>query len=459
VEWEDGYRLSEEEILGSGPLIEGAASVGAEVLLEGDTPFRWKNQEHEGSVKLAVIRPCVSKGKKVRGLPPIYTEEMLAENAGVYSGWLMYMDHMTAKMREALQELLSEGSRSIRDLGGRVLRSWYDPNYTSGWDAQRNYKPGAVMAEALPQPLTRAMIETDSKILNVSHNCWPSGAVVGTKWGQKGAIIDGIRSTPEGSVDWVPRGGAGGQLAEAELEEFDRVAVSVLRRAYDSGPVTTWADITDPNALVEEIKSNAPHLLESLGGEDKLRDAISGKSEPPPPSGDKLSKAEVKEMISEALREQADDDDTDPHEIAKDIVAEREGQKELAEYAHALIEGAGLTEDWERDLKLRYAVLPSGPSQAIRLVEDAASADDDKSARDVLKEAIERDLRHAQKLIESVGGRVRVKGLSTSKPDDNADAPKPKAKTEDWLPGGVALNEGEKESEAVERMLREGMAR
>jgi hypothetical protein len=181
------------------------------------SPFEWAGQTRKGTVKIAIIRPCVSRGKRIRGLPPIYTEEMLEANAGVYTGWLMYMDHLTGRLREAVAEYVQEApGRSVRDLGGRILRSWWDPGYEASWDADRGYRRGAVLAEALPQPPVRAIIEADPEILNVSHNCHPTGAVVGTRWGQKGAIIEGIRREPEGSVDWVPRGGAGGQLAEAD---------------------------------------------------------------------------------------------------------------------------------------------------------------------------------------------------------------------------------------------------
>ena len=203
TELPEGTRLSEAELLTAEPILEEPALTLAERGEDGGRSlFEWDGQteEHVGkTVKLAVIRPCVSRGKRIRGLPPIYTPEMLAENAAVYTGWLMYADHVT------------EG-RSIKEIGGRIIRSWWEPNFTTPRDDAHGWRPGAVLAEALPQPFVRSMLEADPDVLNVSHNAWPTAARVGTMWGRKGAVIEGIRSKPEGSVDWVARGGAGGHV-------------------------------------------------------------------------------------------------------------------------------------------------------------------------------------------------------------------------------------------------------
>ena len=287
MEFEDGYQLTEDEVFAAGPIVESGAAVVAPARAGREKDlFEWDGQTREGTVKLAVIRPCVSRGKRIKGLPPIYTQEMLGANAPVYSGWLMYLDHASRRLREALEEVLvepgvrdaireavaeaglAEGSRSVLELGGRILHSWWDGSYTAGWDEERGYRAGAVMAEALPQPVTRAMLEADPGILNVSHNAWPSGGVVGTEYGKKGVIVEGIRKTPEGSVDWVPRGGAGGSIAESDVE----LAVSSLRSTYASRAMFDLSKAKDAEALIEALKSEAPALLEELGGED----AVSG---------------------------------------------------------------------------------------------------------------------------------------------------------------------------------------
>ncbi len=465
MEFEDGYRLTEEEILDAGPIIEaGPAVVVPRRGGRQRSIFEWDGQTQEGTVKLAVIRPCVSRGKRIRGLPPIYTQEMLAENAEVYSGWLMYADHFSGKIREALNEILQEApGRSIRDLGGRILRSWWEPDYVAEWDDGRDYQKGAVLAEALPQPVARAMLEADPEILNVSHNAWPTGAVVGKKYGKKGAIIEGIRRDPEGSVDWVPRGGAGGQIAESDVE----LAVSVLRATYASPTVQLdLSKIKDGAALAEALEEHAPDLLSALGGKDAVAKGF--KADDPAPANGGLSEEKVREIITGALREAKTPTEESVEEMAERLIEEREASRELATYAHELIEGAGLPPEWEADLKRRYAVLPSGPSQAITLAESLAEKadEDEKDEKHFVRESLDRDLKHAAKLIEASGGTVRVKGLGASSSDPEGDDPN-KAKDEKvaettraWLDpiGGLGpVQEGQKESDLVTSLLSEGV--
>lgn len=462
MEFEDGYRLSESELMESGPVIEAGPSTVVVPEKGGKKSiFEWPGQTQEGTVKLAVIRPCVSRGKRIRGLPPIYTQEMLAENAGVYSGWLMYMDHLTEAIQEALAELSEGRGRLTSELGGRVIRSWYDPTFSTRSDDGNGYKPGAVVAEALPQPGARAMLEADPEILHVSHNAWPKGAVVGTRWGQKGAIIEGIRSTPEGSVDWVPRGGAGGHV----LQEDDRLAVSVLRSHYDARPVSKkLPEIKSREQLLESLREENPELLESIGGEAALQERVPE----PPATGTALTVEQLTEKLEEQeqrFNAKIEEQRETAEEAAERLLQERAEAQTLAEYALELIEGAGLPPTYEQDMRIRYSVLPSGPSAALQLAESAADADEEKDARHFIRESITRDLKHCQKLIEESGGTVRVKGLGATDADPEGEGGGKglEEHRSEWVEeiGGFGreLKEGEKSSDLVREMLQEGVAR
>jgi hypothetical protein len=124
--------LTEEELQDAGPIVEAS---GPRLII----PRRGKVFEEDGTCRIAVIRPCVSRGRRLgpSKLPPIYTPRMLAENASVFGGWLMYADHLAEEMvewkgrriplAEAMVGLLQERQRSIRELGGRLVESWYDP--------------------------------------------------------------------------------------------------------------------------------------------------------------------------------------------------------------------------------------------------------------------------------------------------------------------------------------------
>jgi hypothetical protein len=414
-------RLSEadlEEELGLTPLQE-AAGAGPAALVEGNpgtrmvVPRKGKIFDEDGLCEIVVIRPCVSRGKRIRGLPPIYTPKMLEANASVYTGWLQYMDHLTEKI---IEELLKEG-RSIKDLGGRIIKSWWDPSVRFTDDAKYGFQPGGVVARALPQPDVRRMLEADPEILNVSHNAWPTGAVKSkAPWDAtlEGYLIEGIRSTPEGSVDWVPRGGAGGRL---RLQEWETFAVSVLGATYGS-PRRESEDTEDMSGidltkiseqdLRQKLLSTNPSLAEALGVKPET-----------PPERVTVTGGLTEEALNEALRKQAQTFEARltettssveerARQLAEGIVEERESAREVAKRAKKLIESAGLPSRWQEDLLRRYSVLPSGPSTVL----ETLMGEDDVDA--ALTESVNQDVQHARDLIEEVGGVPSVSGLGGS---------------------------------------------
>jgi len=283
-------------------LTEGEQVSGATILdeLDGDTlvesetrvivPSSGRMFDADGRMKVSVIRPCISKGRRLRGLSPIYTPQMLEANAAVFTGWPMYQDHLMEQAVEDLAEellemggedllaSLQERARQIKDLGGRVVESYWNPDLTFPDDADYGFQKGGVEAIVIPQPGIRKMLEADPEILNVSINAYPTGGKAGTTpWGgERGLLIEGIRRKPMGSVDWVFRGGAGGRPLLQESSDERRRAAVVLEGAYDydhdesdlenkgDREVKKLSEMT-PDELREHLSNEgASHLIPAL---------------------------------------------------------------------------------------------------------------------------------------------------------------------------------------------------
>ena len=133
-------------------------------------PKKGRVFDADGACRVAIIRPCVSRGKRLRGLPPIYTGQMLEANSGIWANWLMYMDHLT----EAMTEAVRRRGRSIHDLGGRILESSWNPTFRGADDDDFGYQPGATIGRVRPRKAIREMIEDDPELLHVSINAFPT---------------------------------------------------------------------------------------------------------------------------------------------------------------------------------------------------------------------------------------------------------------------------------------------
>lgn len=441
--------LTPEQVLSEGQMLMEAPSAIGRI----QVPKKGSLFESDGSCKIAIIRPCVSRGKRLRGLPPIYTPGMLAENASVFSGWLMYMDHLT----ERIIEMLQERGRSITELGGRVTKSWYDPELVFEDDEEFGYQKGGVVARAIPQPPIRKMLEADPGILHVSINAYPKGATAGVApWNPalKGMLVEGIRPKPPGSVDWVPRGGAGGR----PLLEWEDAAVTILESYYDAPRVREdtmpdWKNLTREQ-LAEALKADNP----SLAAELNLTEAATPPpastppaSTPPAPAAapaGTLTVEELERRLAERDRQweaKLEEKDQLIEERADELLTERDEARRLEKSAHEMIRKSGLKEGWQADLKRRYSVLPSGPTAALLHVIESTPDGGDVDA--ALKEAVEADLKHAGELIAEAAGekRPRVRGLggdSTLREGETKD----KTATTRREPGNTAFRDFLRES-------------
>lgn len=431
---EDDAPLSADDILTFGPVVEAQvwtpvflAEQRAPIAVAAGKPKLGKVFEDDGRGKAVLIRPCVSRGKRIRGLPPIYTPTMLEANATVFSGWPMYLDHLPAAVAEAA----ARAGRSVKELGGQILTPFYERDFTQEYDADFGYQQGGVLAEIWATPFLRNLVGENPNLLHTSIAAWPtSGKPAKAPWNAniRGMAIEGIRRQPQGSVDFVPRGGAGGRLLLQEGEsdpdlrawpepaweaDDERLVVSLAESFYASGAMgngngngaqTGTPDFRsmDAPALRGWMQENAPHLLPALR-EDAQPPAANGGA---PTVNGGLTEADVRRIVQEA---QASSHSTeDVQQLAESLIAEREEQRSLSSVAQEMIRVAeGIPESWKSDLKARYAVLPSGPQPAL-LVE--ADEGEGKTAEDILRENVKADLDHARELIAEATGKPRVTG-------------------------------------------------
>lgn len=459
---EDDRPLTAEDILRFGPVVE--AQVWTATFLEekrapiaqaAGRPKFGPVFNSDGMGKAVLIRPCVSRGKRIRGLPPIYSPAMLEANAKVFEGWPMYLDHVPAE----LAATAAKRGRSVKELGGQVVTPGWDGTFVQEYDGDFGYQQGGVLAEIWATKFLRELVGENPRLLHTSIAAWPtSGKPAKVPWNSKvkGMNIEGIRRQPQGSVDFVPRGGAGGRLLlegeqdpdtsawpEPTWEEADkRLVVSLAESFYASGEMAGTTENTDttpdfssmtPQAFQTWVRENAGHLAPALVEQAAPAPAPA----PAPAAGPSLTEADYRRIAAEEAAKATKPEDV--QRLAEELIEEREGQRELSRVAHEMIaEAEGIPKSWKADLKARYSVLPSGPQPAL-LVESATGDDGaELSEEDVLRANVQADLDHARDLIAEAKGKPRVTGEGAGSRKSSGDERTPRE-------GGTAgaVQEGE----------------
>lgn len=410
----------------------------------------------DGTILLDLIRPCVGRGRGKH----LYTAQMLQENAHKFGGWRMYVDHLSDEARRKLQGL----PRSVHDLGGRVVESFWDPNVPA--DPSKGFGQGAVRGRCKPTPMIRELVENDPEIVQCSLNSHATGVKPVMEQGQRVWMVEGIED--KGSVDWVTEAGAGGRV------------VALMESAYDGSEDQEEAlleSLTD-DEFTEYLKEHRPDLHTLLeagdgdaedaadGGDDELeemvkkfmakgmpraaamkaaRKALSKTQEGTIDSGSGTPGAagtedDPVEITPEALREALDTDegravlfmvvsDLAPTIVQEIVEAQLEGEREvirvearadadrqialrdMRDSAHAMIEAAGLPEMFAEKAKEKFVLVEGQPSPALDVIDDV---DDDgnvtKPALDKLRESVEAEIADAKGLVASVAPKTRVTG-------------------------------------------------
>jgi hypothetical protein len=189
-----------------------------------------------------LLRPCVGRGRGAH----LYEAAMLQRDAGVMAGWRMFVDHLSPEAQRKAGGM----PRSVRDLGGRVIESWWDGTVPP--DPKKGFGQGAVMGKVRPVKFVREMVEDDPEIVESSINATATGVKPVVRDGRRVLLVEGI--APKGSVDWVTEAGAGGRV------------VSLMESAYgspDDEEAALLEAMTDEE-FREYVAEHRPSLLEAV---------------------------------------------------------------------------------------------------------------------------------------------------------------------------------------------------
>jgi hypothetical protein len=355
---------------------------------------------------------------------------MLQENATKFAGWRQYIDHLSPEARRAAKGL----PRSIRDLGGRIVESYWDGQVPP--DQKKGFGQGAVVGWSLPTPFIRELAANDPELVECSISANATSVQPRMVDGKRAWLVEGIED--RGSVDWVTEAGAGGRV------------VALMESAYEEDGMGLLESMTDEEFItyVEEVR---PHLLTEQDdgdeedqedqGDDELAEMVARLMKKNP----KLNKAQAEAMAKKALAKssqeslaEADTEETDMGAITPEALqealqsedfrsvleplvdervkalvesavadereliraearADADRQLELRDMrdaAHRQISEAKLPEAFASRAKARYEITDHGPTPDLDVVDDV---DDDGN---VTKKA-------SEKLSESVGAAVQ----------------------------------------------------
>lgn len=328
--------------------------------------------QNDDTVLIHVIRPTIGQGLGRHK----YTAEMLRENAEVFQGWKMYIDHQSPEAKKAAGGL----PRSIHDLGGRILESWWDESVP----AEGRFGQGAVVAKVKPVGQVKKLIEEDPELLEASIRAKATNVHEAVENGEQVWVVEGINSAPPGSVDWVTEGGAGGRVANlieglmSEVEELETEEGDTTVKQLEEA-------LNDPESEVSKRFRQAVA--------QRTQFALEKQAER---HAEELAEAKSTEL-SEAVRA----------EIKAEVEAEHQRKIELRDMrdsAHSQIEEAKLPSKTAAKIKAEYELTDEVPS---------AKLDTDF---DALKSSVEEDIREAKELLAEVAP-TRVEGQGPSNVD------------------------------------------
>jgi hypothetical protein len=430
-----------------------------------------EDAERTKLLPLHILRPCIGRGRGRH----IYEAKMLRENAHKFSGWRQYIDHLSPEARRAAKGL----PRSIRDLGGRIVESYWDGDVPA--DPGKGFGQGAVIGWSLPTPFIRELAENDPELVEASISANATGVQPTTRDGQRAWLVEGIED--KGSVDWVTEAGAGGRV------------VQLMEAAYEEDGMALLESMTDEDfiAYVEEVR---PHLLTEQGdgdaedqadqGADELEEMIQRMMKRNP----KLTRAQAEAMAKKAVAMQETEapttEETDMGAITPEALQEAlqdEGfrtsldgyidervktlveaavadereliraearadadrqleLRDLRDAAHRQIQEAKLPEAFASRAKAQFDLGDEGPTKSLDVVDDV---DDDgkvtKKAADKLQESVAAAIADQRELLAAANPTaVRGQGPGTpAKRGEGEDEPK---KGEGTLYGAVLQEAG-----------------
>jgi hypothetical protein len=382
--------------------------------------------DDQGRVLVHVIRPCIGRGKGRH----LYRADMLREAASQFEGWPQFIDHSSQEERRARGGL----PRSMKDVGGIVEESWWDPNVPA--DPIRGFGKGAVVGYARPFGLAKKLIEHDPRLVEASISANATGVRpttveeasrhLGLRL-QEGTsaqrVWDVAGIAQDGSVDWVTKAGAGGKIVALMEAMTDDDEQDFLNELDDAGfralldrerPALAEAlndtadeggdmgDTLTPEALQEALQSEAVQEFLDQRIDERSR---------------QIAESLVEERVQEAVEQERDLIRAEAEAGANRKVDLRD----MRDRAHRAIDEAKLLERQKSTLKARFDLQESGePTADLDQVDDVdGDGKVTKSAKAKLTEKVEEAIEDQRALLAEARP-TRVKGLGPAKSADKS---------------------------------------
>lgn len=401
-----------------------------------------EEQERSKLLPIHILRPCLGKGRGRH----LYEAKMLQENADKFAGWRQYIDHLSPEARRAAKGL----PRSIRDLGGRIVESYWDGDVPA--DPGKGFGQGAVVGWSLPTPFIRELAENDPELVETSISANATSVRPTTYQGQRAWLVEGIED--KGSVDFVTEAGAGGRV------------VALMEAAYEEDGMGLLESMTDEDfiAYVEEVR---PHLLteqgdadaaeedqeleaaiqklmrrnpkltraqatamakKTVGGSEEVTEANTEETDMGAITPETLQEAlqsedfrgVLDEVVEERVRSLVEAAVADERELIRaEAKADADRQLELRDFrdaAHKRIQEAKLPEAFATSVRKRFELSEDGPTPELDVVDDV---DDEgqvtRKAADKLQEAVDGAIQDQRDLL-AAANPTRVSGQGLSAP-------------------------------------------
>lgn len=391
----------------------------------------------DGTVLMHLIRPCVGRGRGKH----LYRAEMLEANAGKFTGWKMYLNHLSDQARRALGGL----PRDVRDAGGIVQESWWDPDVP----AEGRFGPGAVIGKVKPVPLVQELLRVDPRLVEASINATATECKPGRLGQERVWVVEGIEE--KGSVDWVTEAGAGGRVAtimEALIE--DGSAITGTLDTLDNGTILAWAEQHRPD-LFEAMKQKADEEKDGGDDDDELEAAVQKLLKNPAVKSRAQAVSMAKKALAQKKVSESDEEGEHVADITPEVLTEALSSDEGQEAIAAAVATAVRSLDLGTEVVSLVEARLDQDREVIR-AEAAARADRRGELRDLRDQAHRKidESRLHDRLKEAAKQRFAlVEGVPTSALNviDDEDEQ-----------GAVVKSASEKIDEAVNVEIREGLS-
>lgn len=392
---------------------------------------------------------------------------MLSRNAHKFQGWRMYVDHETDAERKARGGL----PRSVRDIGGVVLESHWDPSVP----AEGRFGAGAVVGTVRPIKQVGDLVELHPSLVESSINAHATAVKPVMRDGSRAWLVEGIED--KGSVDWVTEGGAGGKvvslleavdgtqeeqemalleaLTDEEFREYVRrerpgiLEADSKKPGSDDGSGDGDGDDAYQAEYDKLVKSGLPPKLAAAAAKKhvaKMKEAVDAAADPDDTNdggGDVaavtkedaveavLQSSEVKDLISDlveaAVEERLQGERATVRAQAYTDAHRQIELRDMRDLAQRSIMEARLPKVFEDRALAQFAITEDGPA---RLLDVYESYDDDgnitQTAETALRESIESVISESRALLAAANPtRVTRQGPQSPAGDGKeGEAPK-----------------------------------